>query len=96
MAFKYLDKLSESWTVDHFKFLEIRVNDGNKFVFDYSTNEKFFGTEIHNVLKVSSELMSMINTIFPIIDEYDIMDWFNQKYNRDADMVDVDYEDYDF
>jgi hypothetical protein len=35
----------------------------------------------------------MISGMFPIIDEYDIMEWFNKEYNRDADMVDVDYED---
>ena len=63
---------------------------------DYNTNERFFGNEIHNVLKINSTLMDTISGMFTIIDEYDIMDWFNQKYNRNADMVDVDYEDYEY
>jgi len=93
VVFKYLDKLCKYWTVDYFSFDEIMVTDDNKFVFDYSTNVTFFENEKHNILKVNSTLVEMISGMFPIIDEYDIMEWFNKEYNRDADMVDVDYED---
>ena len=46
-------------------------------------------------MKINSDLFNTVTGIFPLISEYDIMDWFNQKYNRDADMADVDYEDYE-
>ena len=95
VTFKYLDDLSKNWSVNHFTHMEIRVYDGDRYVFDYSTNERFFENEIHNVLKINSDLFNTVTGIFPLISEYDIMDWFNQKYNRDADMVDVDYEDYE-
>lgn len=94
LAFNYLDGISKNWTVDYFTFDEIGAMDGQNFVFDYSTNEKFSENEKHNILKISSYLMENITAIFPIIDEYDIMEWFNKEYNRDADMVDVDYDDY--
>ena len=95
MAFKYLDNISKNWNVDHFTHMEIRITEGEKYVMDYSTNERFFGNEIHNVLKINQNLMDTISGLFTIIDEYDVMDWFNQKYNRDADMAYVDYEDYE-
>jgi hypothetical protein len=93
VVFKYLDNLSKYWTIDYFNFDEIRITDGDEFVMDYSTNEKFSENEKHNILEVNSNLVEMISGMFPIIDEYDIMEWFNKEYNRDADMVDVDYED---
>jgi len=96
MAFKYLDNISKNWKVEHYRHMEIRITEGEKYVMDYNTNERFFGNEIHNVLKINSTLIDTISGMFTIIDEYDIMDWFNQKYNRNADMVDVDYEDYEY
>jgi hypothetical protein len=93
IAFQYLDKISKHWTVDYFNFDEIRITNGDEFVFDYTTNETFSENEKHNILHVNSNLVEIISGLFPIIDEYDIMEWFNKEYNRDADMVNVDYED---
>jgi len=91
ISFKYLDQLSENWDVEYFIFDEIRIADSkNRRIISYNTNVSVFD-EKKNVITIAKELVNSIDSFFPLINEYDISEWFSKKYDRIVDVVDVDY-----
>jgi hypothetical protein len=103
-ALKMLNKMSEGWDVHNYTFDEMSLTDGETTPLSYETNLHEPGHSLlsiwtnsdktYNRLQVSSNLLSMMEGFFPLIDEYVIMDWFNEKYNRTATQVAVYDEEY--
>lgn len=95
-ALEMLNKMSEGWNVHHYNFDEMTLTDGETTLLSYETNlhEWTNSDKTYNRLRVSSNLVNMMTGFFPLIDEYVITDWFNEKYNRTATEVEVyDEED---
>ncbi len=89
-----LDKESEYWDVEYFKFQEMRVMDeSGDVIFSYTTNYESFG-ELINILHISPYLLRRVVGFLPLMDEYYIKEWFSKKYKRRVDEVSVyDEED---
>jgi hypothetical protein len=70
--------------------------DGETTPLSYETNLHVWtnSDKTYNRLQVSSNLLSTMEGFFPLIDEYVIRDWFNEKYNRTATEVMVYDEEY--
>ena len=95
-ALEMLNKMSEGWGVRNYTFDEMSLTDGETTLLSYETNlhEWTNSDKTYNRLRVSSNLVNMMTGFFPLIDEYVITDWFNEKYNRTATEVEVyDEED---
>ena len=90
-ALEMLNKMSEGWDVHNYTFDEMSLTDGETTPLSYETNlhEWTNSDKTYNRLHVSSNLLSTMEGFFPLIDEYVIMDWFNEKYNRTATEVGV-------
>jgi hypothetical protein len=90
-ALEMLNKMSEGWDVHNYTFDEMSLTDGETTPLSYETNlhEWTNPDKTYNRLHVSSNLLSTMEGFFPLIDEYVIMDWFNEKYNRTATEVGV-------
>jgi hypothetical protein len=95
-ALEMLNKMSEGWNVHNYTFDEMSLTDGETTPLSYETNlhEWTNSDKTYNRLQVSSNLLSTMEGFFPLIDEYVIMDWFNEKYNRTATEVEVYDEEY--
>ena len=95
-ALEMLNKMSEGWDVHNYTFDEMSLTDGETTPLSYETNlhEWTNSDKTYNRLQVSSNLLSTMEGFFPLIDEYVIMDWFNEKYNRTATEVEVYDEEY--
>lgn len=95
-ALEMLNKMSEGWDVHNYTFDEMSLTDGETTPLSYETNlhEWTNSDKTYNRLTVSSNLVHTIESFFPLIDEYVIMDWFNEKYNRTATEVEVQDEEY--
>jgi hypothetical protein len=95
-ALEMLNKMSEGWGVRNYTFDEMSLTDGETTLLSYETNlhEWTNSDKTYNRLQVSSNLLSTMEGFFPLIDEYVIMDWFNEKYNRTATEVEVYDEEY--
>ena len=95
-ALEMLNKMSEGWDVHNYTFDEMSLTDGETTPLSYETNlhEWTNSDKTYNRLTVSSNLVHTIEIFFPLIDEYVIMDWFNEKYNRTATEVEVQDEEY--
>jgi len=95
-ALEMLNKMSEGWRVHNYTFDEMSLTDGETTPLSYETNlhEWTNSDKTYNRLQVSSNLVHMMEGFFPLIDEYVIMDWFNEKYNRTATEVEVYDEEY--
>jgi hypothetical protein len=95
-ALEMLNKMSEGWDVHNYTFDEMSLTDGETTPLSYETNLHVWtnSDKIYNRLQVSSNLLSTMEGFFPLIDEYVIMDWFNEKYNRTATEVEVYDEEY--
>lgn len=94
--FDILDKDSDSWNVEHFKFREIMVRDeSDNNLFSYSTNNENYGEDRINILSISPKLIRKVNAFLPLMDEYYISEWFSQKYNRIVDEVMIKDEEMD-
>jgi hypothetical protein len=95
-ALEMLNKMSEGWRVHNYTFDEMSLTDGETTPLSYETNlhEWTNSDKTYNRLTVSSNLVHTIESFFPLIDEYVIMDWFNEKYNRTATEVEVQDEEY--
>ena len=80
-ALEMLNKMSEGWDVHNYTFDEMSLTDGKTTPLSYETNlhEWTNSDKTYNRLQVSSNLLSTIEGFFPLIDEYVIMDWFNEK-----------------
>ena len=90
-ALEMLNKMSEGWDVHNYTFDEMSFTDGETTPLSYETNLHVWinGGRTYNKLQVSSNLLTTMEGFFPLIDEYVIMDWFNEKYNRTATEVGV-------
>ena len=90
-ALEMLNKMSEGWDVHNYTFDEMSFTDGETTPLSYETNLHVWinGGKTYNKLQVSSNLVTTMEGFFPLIDEYVIMDWFNEKYNRTATEVGV-------
>ena len=90
-ALEMLNKMSEGWDVHNYTFDEMSFTDGETTPLSYETNLHVWinGGRTYNKLQVSSNLVTTMEGFFPLIDEYVIMDWFNEKYNRTATEVGV-------
>jgi hypothetical protein len=96
-ALEMLNKMSEGWDVHNYTFDEMSLTDGETTPLSYETNLHHVWTnsdKTYNRLQVASNLLSTMEGFFPLIDEYVIMDWFNEKYNRTATEVEVYDEEY--
>jgi hypothetical protein len=95
-ALEMLNKMSEGWDVHNYTFDEMSLTDGETTPLSYKTNLHVWinGGRTYNKLQVSSNLLSTMEGFFPLIDEYVIRDWFNEKYNRTATEVEVYDEEY--
>lgn len=95
-ALEMLNKMSEGWNVHNYTFDEMSLTDGETTPLSYETNlhEWTNSDKTYNRLQVSSNLLNTMEGFFPLIDEYVIMDWFNEKYNRTATEVEVYDEEY--
>ena len=95
-ALEMLNKMSEGWGVRNYTFDEMSLTDGETTPLSYETNlhEWTNSDKTYNRLQVSSNLLSTMEGFFPLIDEYVIRDWFNEKYNRTATEVMVYDEEY--
>jgi hypothetical protein len=95
-ALEMLNKMSEGWDVHNYTFDEMSLTDGETTPLSYETNLHVWtnSDKTYNRLQVSSNLLSTMEGFFPLIDEYVIMDWFNEKYNRTATEVEVYDEEY--
>jgi hypothetical protein len=95
-ALEMLNKMSEGWDVHNYTFDEMSLTDGETTPLSYETNLHVWtnSDKTYNRLQVSSNLLSTMEGFFPLIDEYVIMDWFNEKYNRTATEVEVQDEEY--
>jgi hypothetical protein len=95
-ALEMLNKMSEGWDVHNYTFDEMSLKDGETTPLSYETNlhEWTNSDKTYNRLQVSSNLVHTMEGFFPLIDEYVIMDWFNEKYNRTATEVEVQDEEY--
>ena len=93
-ALKMLDKMSENWDITYYNAEEMSASDG-KMVFYYRTNliDDDYSMHKYNHLSISESFLDTIMGFFPLIDEYVILEWFNEKYNRDASDVDVIYDE---
>lgn len=94
-ALEMLNKMSEGWNVHHYNFDEMSLTDGETTL-SYQTNlhEWTNSDKTYNKLFISPNLVHTMRSFFPLIDEYVIMDWFNEKYNRTATEVEVYDEEY--
>ena len=93
--FDILDKDSDSWNVEHFKFREMMVSDeSGDVLFNYSTNNENYG-EMSDFLSISPKLIRKVEAFLPLMDEYYISEWFSQKYNRIVDEVMIKDEEMD-
>ena len=94
-ALEMLNKMSEGWNVHHYNFDEMSLTDGETTL-SYQTNlhEWTNSDKTYNKLFISPNLVHSMRSFFPLIDEYVIMDWFNEKYNRTATEVEVYDEEY--
>ena len=93
--FDILDKDSDSWNVEHFKFREMMVSDeSGDVLFNYSTNNENYG-EMSDFLSISPKLIRKVEAFLPLMDEYYISEWFSQKYNRRVDEVMIKDEEMD-
>lgn len=89
-----LDKDSESWDVEHFKFREMRVTDeSGDVLFSYSTNNEMYQGEMSDILTISPKLLRKIEGFLPVMDEYYISDWFSEKYKRRVDEIMINDEE---
>ena len=95
-ALEMLNKMSEGWDVHNYTFDEMSFTDGETTPLSYETNLHVWtnSDKTYNRLQVSSNLLSTMEGFFPLIDEYVIRDWFNEKYNRTATEVMVYDEEY--
>jgi hypothetical protein len=95
-ALEMLNKMSEGWDVHNYTFDEMSLTDGETTPLSYETNlhEWTNSDKTYNRLQVSSNLVHTMEGFFPLIDEYVIMDWFNEKYNKTATEVEVYDEEY--
>ena len=95
--FDILDKDSDSWNVEHFKFREMMVSDeSGEVLFNYSTNNEDYDY-MSDFLSISPKLIRKVEAFLPLMDEYYISEWFSQKYNRRVDEVMIkDEEMYEF
>jgi len=95
-ALEMLNKMSEGWRVHNYVGDEMSLTDGETTPLSYGTNLREWNNsdKRYNRLQVSSNLLSTIEGFFPLIDEYVIMDWFNEKYNKTATKVEVYDENY--
>jgi hypothetical protein len=93
--FDILDKDSNSWNVEHFKFREMMISDeSGDVLFNYSTNNENYG-EMSDFLSISPKLIRKVEAFLPLMDEYYISEWFSQKYNRRVDEVMIEDEEMD-
>jgi hypothetical protein len=84
-----LDKESEYWSIQYFKFQEMMVtSDSGAIIFGYTTNYENFG-ELINILFISPILLRKLTGFLPSIDEYYISEWFSKKYKRRVDEVQI-------
>ena len=89
-----LDRNSESWDVDYFKFGEMRVtDDSGDVLFSYSTNNEMYQGEMSDILTISPKLLRKIEGFLPVMDEYYISDWFSEKYKRRVDEIMINDEE---
>ena len=89
-----LDKDSESWDVERFKFREMRVTDeSGDVLFNYSTNNEMYQGEMSDILTISPKLLRKIEGFLPVMDEYYISDWFSEKYKRIVDEIMINDEE---
>lgn len=85
--FDILNKDSNFWNVEYFKFREMMVTDeSGDVLFNYSTNNENYG-EMSDILIISPKLIRKVEAFLPLMDEYYISEWFSQKYNRRVDEV---------
>ena len=93
--FDILDKDSDSWNVENFKFREMMVSDeSGDVLFNYSTNNENYG-EMSDFLSISPKLIRKVEAFLPLMDEYYISEWFSQKYNRIVDEIMIKDEEMD-
>lgn len=84
-----LERDSISWKVIHYQYQEMVVRDGNdRLIFAYETNIPDFD-KYSDVLTVSYRLIEVIESFFPLMDEYYIGEWFEKKYKRKVDRVEI-------
>ena len=89
---RVLDSMSEGWSVQHFNFDEMIISDSTGWtVMQYDTyNGKDGKLFIDPLLLKTIAGYASVGDVEP--DEYDVRDWFNKKYNRDAREIEI-YED---
>jgi len=87
-----LDRESENWSVAKFSFREMGIStESGRILFNYSTNNNNYG-ELSNILYISLEIINMVESFLPLMDEYYIAEWFSKKYNRRVDEVIIQEE----
>lgn len=94
VLYKVLDSMSEDWNVREFNFDEMTISDSEGWtVLLYDTERGDNGRLFIDPLLLKTVIgYGTIGDLEP--DEYDIRDWFNQKYNRNAREIEIYEEEY--
>jgi hypothetical protein len=94
VLYKVLDSMSEDWNVKEFNFDEMTISDSEGWtVLQYDTERGDNGKLFIDPLLLKTVIgYGTIGDLEP--DEYDIRDWFNQKYNRNAREIEIYEEEY--
>lgn len=94
VMYKVLDSMSEDWTIKIFSYDEMIIFDSEGWqILNYDTIEGLDGKLFIDPLLLRTVVgYATVDGLEP--DEYDIREWFNQKYGKHAKSVEIYDKDY--
>ena len=95
VMYKVLESMSESWSIQDFNYDEMIISDSEGWsILQYETDHGHDGKLFIDPLFLRTVVgYATVDDLEP--DEYDIKEWFNQKYDKKAKSVEI-YDEVDF